>query len=116
MSDVVADSAGLGQGATKSEAAPSEPSAEGSCGSGSATTEQEPAPATALPPPRPYVDLPISLGRLRTLRGWQVISWVLAVGWVLGVTHPSIIDVSQSTPPATPFHPAPNTLGRRGRA
>jgi hypothetical protein len=114
MSDVVADSAGLGQGAAKSEAAPSEPSAEGSSGSG--TAEQEPAPATALPPPRPYVDLPISLGRLRTLRGWQVISWVLAVGWVLGVTHPSIIDVSQSTPPATPFHPAPNTLDRRGRA
>jgi hypothetical protein len=45
-------------------------------------------PSGAAAPPRPYVDLPVSLGRLRTLRGWQVLSVPLFVGWVFLAVHP----------------------------
>jgi hypothetical protein len=52
-----------------------------------------PTPPDAAPPPpepRPYVDLPISIGRLRVLRGFQAISWALAVLWLYAVIHPDL--------------------------
>lgn len=39
---------------------------------------------------RPYVDLPISIGRLRVLRGFQTLSWALAVVWIFTVIHPDV--------------------------
>ena len=42
---------------------------------------------------RPWVDLPISLGRLRTLRGFQVLSFIVAAGWMLAATHPACLPV-----------------------
>ncbi len=39
---------------------------------------------------RPYVDLPISIGRLRVLRGFQTLSWALAVVWIFLVIHPDV--------------------------
>ena len=35
--------------------------------------------------PRPYVDIPISIGRLRVLRGFQLVAWAVGVAWVFAL-------------------------------
>jgi hypothetical protein len=57
------------------------------------TDQQTPAGARAEEgglSARPYVDLPISIGRLRVLRGFQTLSWALAVVWIFLVIHPDV--------------------------
>ena len=77
--------------------------------------EQQASPPGAKLEPRPYVDLPISLGRLRTLRGAQLLSWLVAVCWMFGVTHPGGFNVAQTLKQdenaLSPASPVPVTIG-----
>ena len=66
---------------------------QGGDGLGALSHPDQPAHAQAAeegPSARPYVDLPISIGRLRVLRGFQTLSWALAVVWIFVVIHPDL--------------------------
>jgi len=77
-----------------------------------APAAQPPAPPQQLPAARPYADLPISIGRLRVLRGFQLISWVIALVWLYFVIHPALglsvqrkIDYDENA--VSPTNPVP---------
>lgn len=76
--------------------------------------QQAPAQAAAASA-RPYVDLPISIGRLRVLRGFQTLSWALAVVWIFVIIHPDLglavqRKISYDENAVSPANPLPVTM------
>ena len=81
----------------------------------------EPGPGAAAGGPAParrhYVDLPLSIGRLRVLRGFQVVSWVLALAWLPLVIHPDAgiamnRKISRDENALSPANPIPLKLSQ----